>query len=551
MRDLLITLGHNASAIVVEDGDVLNAYEAERLTGVKSDSRFPTEAIKACVERTARRAGGTIFDRIYATHWAPSGMIDDMKEKYWDRSAFRADVPIITSEYLALSHHDAHAHAAVAFAGEDFPKHQSCVLVIDGFGNFAEHFSYYRIEEKTGKLILMRRVYGYETSLGLMYQYATAFLGMKMHEDEYKLLGYGARVRGLDLNQDRIGEVAFKQMQRLLLRMRTTPTTTISLETLPGVQQMWADIFRKMLDDIGMQGIANDSEEARIALGYMVQRILEDAVFNLLYNDLGAPRNLIVTGGVHYNVALNRMLLRRVPGKLCCMPLAGDQGNSLGVWAFHNKKPLQFGDLCWGARDLRQTGELPAGLTIFEKDCDEVYSLIKESLENEGFVNLVRGKMEFGPRALCNTTTLARADNPNIAAEINNINGRNSVMPFAPVVWHEYLIKLFPDAAKMHKSAEFMICAADYAGEYGARFPGAALVTNLGHKTGRPQSYAPKYEGDSVARVLQEYGLLINTSFNVHGVPIVCDLKDVVHSHQYQRERNPNVRTIVIQEGSA
>lgn len=549
MRDLLLTLGHNASAIVVEDGDVLNAYETERLTGVKSDSRFPIDAISTIAERTACRPGGTIFDRLYVTHWAPSNRLDDMKEKYWDRSAFRKEMPIITQELLGLSHHDTHAYAAVDFAGPEFPRRDSFVLVIDGFGNSAEHFSYYRMDERGG-LHLIRRVYGYETSLGLMYQYATAFLGMKMHEDEYKLLGYGARIRSLGIDVKSIGEVGYKYMKDLIRDMRHTPTTTIALESLIGVQEMWSTRFRKMLDEAGLQGTPNDAETSRIALGFMVQRIVEDTVYNLLANDIGLPRNLIVTGGVHYNVALNRMLLRTIRGKLCCMPLAGDQGNALGLWSFHNKQRINYRDLCWGARDLTVKSELPEGLTVFEKDCDEVYSLIKESLENEGFVNIVRGMMEYGPRALCNTTTLARADDPNIAAEINRINGRNSVMPFAPVIWHEHLLKAFPDAERLHKSAEFMICAVDFNNGLAEKFPGAALVTSNGAKTGRPQSYAPKYEGDSVGRVLSEYGLLINTSFNVHGVPIVCDLGHVIHSHQFQRQLNPNVRTIVIQEGS-
>ena len=134
----------------------------------------------------------------------------------------------------------------------------------------------------------------------------------------------------------------------------------------------------------------------------------------------------------------------------------------------------------------------------------------------------------------------------NIVAEINRINGRDSVMPFAPVVWHEHVAKVFPDFDRLHKSGDFMICALAYDQAIGSKVPGAALLTSKGLLTGRPQRYEAKYEGDSVAMVVKEFGLLINTSFNVHGVPICCDLRDVIHSHQFQRNLNPKVRTIVI-----
>jgi carbamoyltransferase len=543
MRDLLITLGHNASAIAVENGNVLNAYEAERITGVKSDSRFAMDAIQAIMYRD----GITRFDRVYVTHWDPSNNVDGMKEKYWQRSAFAAGIPIISQESLALSHHDAHAYAAVAFAGDDFPKRDAGVLVVDGFGSMGEHISYYKLMD--GVPHLVRRFFGYENSLGLMYQYATHFLGMKMHEDEYKLLGYGAKIVDLDVDLKTVDDVSLKWLKTWLKGVRNRPNTSIELDALPTVQVMWSERFRKMLDEVGMIGLDPTSFDARVVIGYIVQRILEDGLMSLLTTDVMEPTNLIITGGVAYNVALNRRLLKRVRGKLCAMPLAGDQGNSIGIWCYHNKtRKFDFRDLCWGKRDLATNVPIPDGLHVFEKDSPEVEQLIRKTLAEMGFVNLVRGRMEFGPRALCNTTTLARADDMAIVDEINRINGRNTVMPFAPVIWHEYADKIFPEIGKTHRSGEFMICAMDYDSKVADRFAGAALKTSHGELTGRPQVYRAKYEGDSVAAVLQTHGLLINTSFNVHGVPIVCDLDQIIHSHQFQRNLNPNVVTIVIKE---
>lgn len=548
MTDVLLTLGHNASAIAISVGDdgvakVVNAYELERLSGVKSDSRFPIDAMIALKERGVER-----FDRVYVTHWDPMNRVSGLKEKYWQAGTFPPEVPVITQEKLGMTHHDCHAAAAVAFAGDDFPKRDSGVLVIDGFGNFAEHLSYYRING-SGKPELVTRLFGYYTSLGLMYQYATAFLGMKMHEDEYKLLGYGARIAAADVNVTRLDEVATREASRHLKAMRNLDPRKLSpaLDNLPAVQDHWAKKFQAVMDDLGMEGVDITSFEARCVIGYFVQRVLQMVVENTLRH-IGVPTNLIVTGGVALNVELNRMFLRIVPGKLCVMPLAGDQGNSLGLWAAHNKRArLDFGDLCWGKRKFEGViADVPEGMLVFAEDSDEVYGLLHESLENEGFVNLVRGNMEFGPRALCNTSTLAIASDPNVVAEINRINGRDTVMPFAPVVRRTLMPQVFPGSERLWKSAEFMICAVDYGAGIGEKVPGAALHTAKGEWTGRPQSYEAKYEGDSVARLLDKYGVLINTSFNVHGVPICCDLEHVVHSHQYQRERNPKVRTIVI-----
>lgn len=550
MADLLLTLGHNASAIAISVKDgiavVENAYELERLSGVKSDSRFPLDAMIALKER-----GVSNFERVYVTHWDPMNNVDELKPKYWDRSVFPSHMPVYSQESLGLSHHDCHAYAAVAFAGDTFPKRDSGVLVIDGFGNMSEHISYYRLNQH-GKPELLTRLYGYSTSLGLMYQYATSFLGMKMHEDEYKLLGYGSKIYEVDVLRGPIDDLALFEATRLLKRMRSIDgrRLEVTLDVLPEVQEEWANRFRSMLDRLGMQGIPSDSFEARVVIGYIVQRMLEITVQNLFMREIPIPTNLIITGGVAFNVELNRKLITMMRGKVCAMPLAGDQGNSLGLWAFHNHRArLDFGDLCWGRRNYEYEA-LPDGMQVFESDGPEVLAALSQALDEVGFVNLVRGRMEFGPRALCNTTTLA-LPTQEIAEEINRINGRNSVMPFAPVVWHLAMPVTFQAAYKLHKSDAFMISALPYIPDVGQKVQGAALFTPDKIFTGRPQSYKPKYENDSVGILLQtKQQILINTSFNVHGVPICCDMKDVIHSHQFQHNLNPNVRTIVITDGA-
>src|ERR1044072_7057041 len=180
MKSLLLTLGHNSAAILIENDQVIWGYETERLSGQKSDSLFPQIVLDA---KNLHRP-----DMVYATHWAPSGNISDMSRKHWKPEVFDG-IPIRTLHPTQRTHHDTHMTAAACYAGQEFVTRQGVFgLVTDGFGTLGEHFSIYEVSH--GTPVLTKRVHGYETSLGLCYQSATAFMGMKMHEDEYKLLGY-------------------------------------------------------------------------------------------------------------------------------------------------------------------------------------------------------------------------------------------------------------------------------------------------------------------------------------------------------------------------
>src|SRR5512138_3448466 len=138
MKDFLLTLGHNSSLCMVEDGNVEWGYETERLTGVKSDSSFPAGLVAAHVPG----AGSTV----YVTHWSPTGDVHAMKPKHW-----RPDLLPEGTRLIGLSadftHHDAHMWGAMCYAGPNFNYRAPTIgLVVDGFGNFGEHFSVYRIQ---------------------------------------------------------------------------------------------------------------------------------------------------------------------------------------------------------------------------------------------------------------------------------------------------------------------------------------------------------------------------------------------------------------------
>ena len=296
-----------------------------------------------------------------------------------------------------------------------------------------------------------------------------------------------------------------------------------------------------MLKEFGI----DDQEKSRVYISHFVQTITEKAVQYIV--DLFQPVNLVCTGGVFMNVALNMRLAKTVRGKFCVYPLAGDQGNAIGIRAAYGRL-TEVNDLRIGLREIVDEDmhlELPANFFLMPAANRDLISRIADmSIRKHGFVNIVRGNMEFGPRALCNTTTLAQPL-MEVAHAINKFNGRNSVMPFAPVMKEATYLKCFPDAHKVVLSEEFMIVALE-ANPERWNYPGASLMTHDGLVTARPQVYREEDPEDVVNVMLQKYTVLINTSFNVHGRPIVLDLKDAIHCHEFQSHLGSEASTIFI-----
>jgi predicted NodU family carbamoyl transferase len=240
-------------------------------------------------------------------------------------------------------------------------------------------------------------------------------------------------------------------------------------------------------------------------------------------------KNLLLSGGLFYNVKLNSLIAKEVKGQTCIMPVAGDQGAGLGVYQRHVGDLVWPEHLFWGERNLQIA---PNDTWLYGSvNMDNVKAAIDGALDHEGFVNIVRGAMEFGPRALCNTSTLAIPD-PEIGAKINRINDRTNEMPFALVVTQAQADNLFEDCDKIHKSLEYMICTRDFKpGKHVGLMGGAHYYPDRDVYTCRPQITSDPH----LVRLLTEHGPLINTSFNFHGVPIVRDGGQIKNTHRMQR----------------
>lgn len=544
---LVLTLGHNSSAILVRENRIVAGYETERLTGVKSDSTFPLKSIM----ELNRRFGFSGSVDVYVSHWELFGKVSGMKPKHWDPTVISqvANGGRIFETNEWFTHHDAHAWSAILFAGRDFPSRaidKTYIFVMDGFGTFGEHMSFYRLVD--GNPVLLERKFGFGGSLGLLYQYTTAFMGMKQNQDEYKILAFEA---GIDAFADRMdaieAQVAYWSdfyVQRLSAFMevdRTDPM--LDLGALPNTASAISDMLNQYLVAIGFDS-AVDLRSKRILCAYFVQKIVENVVAHFVrFFD---PKNVLLVGGLFYNVKLNNMISRMVPGLTCIMPLAGDQGAGLGVYKAINPELEWPGHLYWGPRDLSPSMADVPGIVVC--DPDEGFSRIAEELGTPNrMVNVVRGAMEFGPRALCHTSTLALPDR-DVADRINFLNNRTNEMPFAPVMTQSQAEQRLEGCESIHRSLLYMICTRDFrTGEHLDMLGAAHRYPNEDRYSARPQI---TFDGWMID-LLSNTGPLINTSFNYHGVPIVCTDAQIINTHTMERTHSDgdgDPITVVIRE---
>jgi predicted NodU family carbamoyl transferase len=550
---LLLTLGHNSSAIAIGADSPVVGYEQERLNRVKSSSAFPNDAIDMAMKHVPDDG---CPKEIFISHWFDNyGFYGDEIEqikKYYDYErikALKARGYTIKSLDKGITHHDAHAWSAVAFFESHYQpiNHKAHIVVADGFGNRQEVLSVYEVDwdgQGDPSLKMQLRVHGYSVSLGLFYQYATAFCGMKENQDEYKFLGYESRIKDVDtikiLNEyaEVTACVFWNRVCLSHLNSHDHTNEFINLDDLKVAREFYYSIF-----DIAVKMTkVHDKPDykKRIVIGYFIQQFIERFYERIICHF--KIENLLLAGGLHYNVKLNNAAAKNIPGQICIVPLAGDQGCAIGLRRAHGHR-FPFNSLLWGHRSLRPIDDLPDGV-IYTDVKEEYVDIVAKNVSFGKLVNTVTGAMEFGPRALCNTSTLALPYNDNVK-RINELNGRDTVMPFAGVMLERNLEKFHDvgDAAKVIGSLHYMITTLDY--KQRPNRNGKSLYAGIMHKhptenvwTGRPQVVTMNSDRPIrfiLEKLEQQTGTLavINTSLNVHGVPIVYSVDDALNDFKY------------------
>ena len=561
---LLITLGHGSSAIYVDNsGDKQNiiGYEQERLSRIKSDSQFPIDAVHEIMHNVgiAKMKGC----KVLISHWFNNFDEENMQfNKYLPKECFEELCEIASDIKFTcgnkFSHHDAHAYSAYAFYrynSEKFvtEKRDSApihFIVADGFGNDEEVLSIYRVDNTHDDLHLISRTYGYDYSLGLMYQYATSFVGMKENRDEYKFLGYESHILEFydieDVNK--IAKFAGQYISMFIKNIGANKRTDIKdgiidFDELRRTKNFWYRTFAKLLDVANAADSSCDKKRAVVAyfIQYIVENVMKEIIkeFNI--------RHLCVAGGCFFNVKLNNAILNSIDGHFCVMPLAGDQGAAIGMYDYECDIDFEFKSLSWGKRRLYNIEKFcdfnrMHVIKVKNHDYSEAIKVIANIIAKGEIVDLIHGNMEFGPRALCNTSTIFLPFET-LVAKNNKMNKRNEVMPCAPVCTAGNAVKLFDvsELLRVIGSDSYMICTHEYKNRNKVfTYSGVMHKMPLSLKyTGRPQVICNDGLMSGILQKVQDLTdirCLVNTSFNAHGNPIVFDTAEIISNYKYQCE---------------
>ena len=554
-KSLLLTLGHNSSAILVEDGKIICGYEEERLSKVKSDSAFPRLAIMECLNYKYCDK----LDTVYISYWNDDFDIFEKTATFADKHYDRKFLNTLckhygcTIKYLSPSftHHDAHAYAALNFfenhATEAEQKEDFHVIVADGFGNREEVVTIYKRNAADSTLERIDKVWDYFSSVGLMYQYATGFCGMKMNEDEYKFLGYESHIKEVlddaaiaklyDYSDKFVAEYIQQAERRTL---GDSFGSYIDVSKLAAVQEWWNNEFNTFLGIMDFKKEEHDIEKVRCVIAAFIQNNIEQFIGHFLKKH--NVKNVILSGGIFYNVKLNNFIMNHIPGKICVYPLAGDIGCGLGMYRKYYGT-FEFKSLLIGHRNLKKTDKSFQAAIQNTKRFEIInerklfINRVVELLRQDKIVNMIVGSMEIGPRALCSTTTLAQPTDHNFKY-INKLNGRNAVMPFAPVILEKNAEKYFgkEQIERIIGSNQYMIITMDHLiHERTEKYTGILHKYPLKNIYSSRCQFISKTDTRYIKSVLEKLedinDFWIQTSHNEHGHPILFSTYDGLQNH--------------------
>lgn len=554
MKILGINDGHNAAACLYEDGEVTAAIQEERLRRVKNWSGMPTEAIRTLM-RVRRISPSEIdFVAMNGQHAAFSVTRDELLEIYRTindvgvtlrrgirRAIRRAVKPtplyelyreprrrrrvreliemgIPQEKILFVEHHT--AHAAAAYYGLANFDDDILVLTCDGAGdglcatvNIGRHGRIERLDQV-----------GQTHSIGNIYAMVTFLLGMVPLEHEYKLMGLApyADPKGADQ--------VFRELRRLI---RFNPKRPLGWERTGGCPDTFCSyrFFRDLLERKRFDWVAGG-----------VQRFTEAIVTEWVRNCVRETgiRRLALGGGVFMNVKVNKLLME-LPEvqELFVYPSCGDETNAMGAasWVYAEQagvakiRPLR--DLYWGPEF--SDDEVEEALRSFAfrhpvriERVTSVEPRVAAWLAEGKVVARFKGREEFGARALGNRSILADPSNPAVIRVINEaIKSRDFWMPFAPSVLEERAADYLVNAKRVR--APYMILSFDTTQR--RREIGAAI--HPFDFTARPQEVSAEWNREYHA-LLREFerrtgiGAVLNTSFNLHGYPIVSRPEDAL-----------------------
>jgi carbamoyltransferase len=551
---------HNSAACLVKDGQIVAAGEEERFTRVKNDRRFPHSAINYVLEEGGIQqhdlAAVVYYDNAALTLerlMHTQAAVGARGAENWRRfmpswSLYKLHIPRLIREYLkydGLILQEAHhrSHAASAFFPSPFED--AAVLTIDGVGEWATA----SIGLGRGNQLSLVKEMRFPDSLGLLYSAFTQFTGFKVNSGEYKMMGlapYG-QPRYVD------------QILKHLVDLKDDGSIELNLEYFSFLDEnrMTNEKFAELFGGPARKG-DDWITEREMDLARSIQVVTEEAMLKMARHAhrLGGSKNLVMAGGVALNCVANGRILREGPfERLWIQPAAGDAGGAIGAAldAYHTyfEQPRVVsseGRSLQGASYLGPRfsedeirGLLESNGYPFEHHDDAGRDArIAELLAEGKVVGHLGGRMEFGPRALGSRSILGDARNQQMQVNLNlKIKYRESFRPFAPSVLEEDCSSYF----ELEQSSPHMLLVAPVKADRRLPVPERAPNADLTEVVKLPRSDVPAIthvdysariqtvnavEHGSYYRLIDAFKrrtgcpVVVNTSFNVRGEPIVC-----------------------------
>jgi carbamoyltransferase len=566
---------HDSAAALLADGKVIAAAQEERFTRKKHDASFPINAIRYVLNEGGVEIENldlvvfydkpfVKFERLLETYHAfvPKGLVSYwsaipvwIKEKLFTKRLIYDELAKIGSgrpKILFPEHHL--SHAASAFYPSPF--REAAILTLDGVGEWATT----TIGHGQDNSIKILKELDFPHSVGLLYSAFTYYCGFKVNSGEYKLMGlapYGnPNGRETEEFKKKIVEnmVDIREDGSILLNMKYFRYAT-GLRMCN--ERQWEKLF-----GMPKRGPETQITEKYMNLALAIQQVTEEIVFKMAAaaKELTGCNSLVMAGGVALNCVANGKLLRKgIFDDIWVQPAAGDAGGALGAaycaWHIYKgeKREVTPGkDSMNGAYlgpefshiDIKQVIRKYNALHRHYRDFQELCRDAADLIAAGNVMGWFQGRMEFGPRALGSRSILGDARNPDMQKRLNlKIKYREGFRPFAPTVLEEDIREYF----ELDRPSPYMLLVAPVKNERTTPYPqgyeSKPLLERLYFKrsdipaithidySARIQSVNKEtnyryWELIDTFKKKTGYGLIVNTSFNVRGEPIVCTPED-------------------------
>jgi carbamoyltransferase len=569
---------HDSAAAIIEDGKIIAAAQEERFTRKKHDKTFPLKACRYCLEYSGFEIDELDavvfydkpllkFERLLETYYrfAPKGISSFLtavpvwlKEKLFLKKLIRDElkkIQLYDPEKLKLLFPEHHlSHAASAFYPSPFEE--AAIITVDGVGEWATASICYG----KGNSIKILKELHFPDSLGLLYSAFTYYLGFRVNSGEYKLMGlapYGipgsVRVNNyINLIKSELVNIyddGSIQMNQKYFNYAT------GLKMING--KKWDRLF-----GISRRIPEEDFTQEQCDLALAIQQVTEEIMLKMAREAkrLTDSKNICLAGGVALNCVANGKLLRdKIFENIFIQPASGDAGGSLGAalaaYYIYYAQPRKPGDKYasmqgayygpeYDNKEIERASRKFKGVYKFSNNYDDLATEVADLLDKGNVIGWFQGRMEFGPRALGNRSILGDARNTEMQKKLNiKIKYRESFRPFAPTVLEEDNSKYF----EINTPSPYMLLVADVREEIRNKIPDNYYELPLRERLYINRSKVPAITHiDFSARIQSvnkdtnprywtlinkfkektNYGVIINTSFNVRGEPIVCTPQD-------------------------